>query len=66
MQVMISVTDAAQYTGYSEFTIREFCRNGDFTAEKPRGNRGGWSILKPSLDQWWMAKRRATTNRRAK
>jgi hypothetical protein len=64
--MMISVTDAAQYTGYSEFAIREFCRKGNFTAEKPRGNRGGWSILKPSLEQWWMAKRRASTNRRAK
>lgn len=63
--IMMSVDEAAQVTGYCAWTIRELCRRGEFTAEKPRGNKGGWRILRPSLERWWSDRRRATTNRRA-
>lgn len=62
MNLMMSVEEAADLTGYAPFTLRMFCRMGLFTAEKPRGNRGGWMILRPSLEKWWAAKRRASTN----
>lgn len=62
MKLMMSVEEASEFTGYAPFTLRLFCRSGAFTAEKPRGNRGGWMILRPSLEKWWAAKRRATTN----
>lgn len=61
---MISVEEAAKFTGYAPFSIRQFCREGAFTAEKPMGNKGGWRILRPSLEKWWSAKRLATTNTR--
>ncbi|MBU6183292.1 MAG: helix-turn-helix domain-containing protein [Verrucomicrobia bacterium] len=64
-ELMMSVEEAAQRTGYAPFTIRQLCRMGAFTAEKPRGNKGGWWILRPSLERWWSDRRRATTNRRA-
>ena len=63
--LMISVEEASTLTGYAPFTIRLFCRMGAFTAEKPRGNKGGWLILRPSLEKWWADRRRSTTNRRA-
>jgi excisionase family DNA binding protein len=62
---MISVEEAAEFTGYAPFTVRQLCREGAFTAEKPMGNKGGWRILRPSLEKWWSDRRRATTNRRA-
>jgi len=62
---MISVTEAATVTGYHPYTVRQLCREGAFTAEKPRGNKGGWMILRPSLEKWWSERRHATTNRRA-
>lgn len=63
--LMISVEEAATFTGYTHYTVRQLCRSGVFTAEKPRGNKGGWMILRPSLEKWWSERRRATTNRRA-
>ena len=63
-QLMMSVEEAAKFTGYAPFSIRQFCREGVFTAEKPRGNKGGWRILRPSLEKWWSDRRRATTNTR--
>ena len=57
--------DAAAMTGYSIYMIREFARRGEFLACMPRGKRGGYEIVRPSFEQWWMAKRAATSNRRA-
>jgi excisionase family DNA binding protein len=64
MNTMMTVEEAAQVTGYAPFTVRQLCRKGAFTAEKPRGNKGGWRILRPSLENWWADRRRQTTNRR--
>jgi hypothetical protein len=57
--------DAAAMTGYSIYMIREFARRGEFAACMPRGKRGGYEIVRPSFEQWWQAKRAATSNRRA-
>ena len=62
MNLMMSVEEASEFTGYTPYTVRVLCRTAAFTAEKPRGNKGGWQILRPSLEKWWAAKRRATTN----
>jgi len=62
---IIRPADAAALTGYSVYMIREFCRRGEFSACMPRGKRGGYEIVRPSFEQWWMAKRAATSNRRA-
>ena len=64
-ELMISVGEAAKFTGYAPFTVRQLCRSGAFTAEKPMGNKGGWRILRPSLEKWWADRRRSSTNRRA-
>lgn len=63
--LMISVEEASTLTGYAPFTVRQLCRSGAFAAEKPRGNKGGWQILRPSLEKWWADRRRSSTNRRA-
>lgn len=62
MNLMMTVEEAARLTGYAPYTVRVLCRMGAFSAEKPRGNKGGWMILRPSLEKWWAAKRRASTN----
>lgn len=62
---IIRPTDAAALTGYSIYMIREFARRGEFAACMPRGKRGGYEIVRPSFEQWWNAKRAATSNRRA-
>lgn len=62
MNLMMSVEEASEFTGYTPYTVRVLCRTAAFTAEKPRGNKGGWQILRPSLEKWWAAKRRASTN----
>ena len=61
-ELLMSVGQAADYTGYAPWTIRQFCNKGMFTAEKPLGNKGGWRILRPSLEKWWSDKRRASLN----
>jgi hypothetical protein len=63
--LLISVAEAARVTGYSEWMIRRFACAGVFTAEQPMGRKGGWRILRPSLEKWWSDKRRRSTNRRA-
>jgi hypothetical protein len=62
---IIRPADAAAMTGYSIYMIREFARRGEFAACMPRGKRGGYEIVRPSFEQWWQAKRAATSNRRA-
>jgi hypothetical protein len=57
--------DASAMTGYSIYMIRQFAREGAFLAYMPRGKRGGYEIVRPSFEQWWQAKRAATSNRRA-
>lgn len=57
-------SDCAEMTGYSIYMIREFARRGEFCACMPRGKRGGYEIVRPSFEQWWQAKRAATSNQR--
>ncbi len=64
--LLMSVEEAASMTGYAPWTIRQFCNKGMFTAEKPRGNKGGWMILRPSLEKWEKERRRSTTNTEAR
>ena len=64
--LLMTVDEAASMTGYAPWTIRQFCNRGMFSAEKPRGNKGGWQILRPSLEKWWSDKRRSSANRGAK
>lgn len=63
--LFLTVAEAAKMTGYSQWHIRVLVRAGAFTAQKPRGDRGGWQILRPSFEGWWVNKCRSTTNRRA-
>ncbi len=62
--LLMTVEEAALMTGYAPWTIRQFCNKGMFTAEKPRGDRGGWRILRPSIEKWYADKRRASLNTR--
>jgi len=62
---IIRPADCAAMTGYSIYMIRQFAREGAFLAYMPRGKRGGYEIVRPSFEQWWQAKRAATSNRRA-
>jgi hypothetical protein len=55
--------DAARMTGYSVFMIRQFAHRGEFAATMPRGRRGGWEIVKPSFEAWWMSRRASAANR---
>ena len=63
-ELLLTVDEAASMTGYAPWTIRQFCNKGMFTAEKPRGDRGGWRILRPSIEKWYADKRRASLNTR--
>jgi hypothetical protein len=62
---IMTVSEAAEITGYSQFMIREFARRGEFCAILPRGKRGGYEIVRPAFEQWWQAKRAAAANRKA-
>lgn len=61
---IMTISEAAAMTGYSTYMIRDFARKGAFAALQPRGKRGGYEIIRPSFEQWWMAKRAATANRK--
>jgi len=61
---IMTISEAAKVTGYSQYMIRGFCRRGEFLASMPRGKRGGYEIVRPSFEQWWQAKRAAAANRK--
>jgi hypothetical protein len=59
----LSIEEAAKITGYSSYMMRRFAREGAFCACMPRGRKGGWEIVRPSLEQWWRDKRASSAKR---
>lgn len=62
----MTVAEAAKVSGYAEWTIQKFAKEGVFPACKPRGNRGGWDIDETAFRIWYRNKRKETRNIRRK
>ena len=60
----MTLQEAAQQSGFSEWTLQKFIREKKFMACKPRGNRGGWEIIEASFNKWLSDRRAATSNRK--
>ncbi len=58
----MSIPEAARLSGYAPFTLRMFCRQGEFPATKPRGDRHGWEIDAEAFRAWLKLRRIERSN----
>jgi hypothetical protein len=62
-EVFMNMAEAQRMTGYTDRSIREFIKRGDFAATMPRGTKGGWHIVRQTFENWWAEKNARTANR---
>lgn len=61
--VFITIDEAAEWTGLSKRSLYRYIKAKEFGASKPAGPRGGWWIVRGSLEKWWMGRIGKTANR---
>jgi hypothetical protein len=59
----ISISEASRLSGHCVQHLCKLARRGEFAACKPRGDKGGWHIARPSFEKWWQQKIGRTANR---
>lgn len=58
----MTTAEAAAQSGLTQWMVGEAAKRGDFVADKPRGNRGGWVIDRQSFNDWLLRRKLRTGN----
>jgi len=58
----MNLPEASRLTGLSKWTLFKAIKSGDFPADKPLGNRGGWQIEPSDLTEWLQRRKLKTGN----
>lgn len=62
----MTLPEASKRSGFAVWTLQKFARQGKFLASKPKGNKGGWVVNRPTFDKWLHSHHLATMNRYGK